>query len=563
MKKSITVLTTIAALSFSCCLPKVMADWQKPIQPPASPSDLTFVCPHPLEPSKILAASRHQLFESNLQNGRWQTLWSEGISSSSVRRLLAFDFLPDQLFILATQYVLMGDLKTAHWQKIYDAKQAMGGNVLSFAVDPQNPNHWFLGTYSGLFESDTAGKTWNRSKHFPSRDPVYILLFAADQFFIGGANTLYILKSSKELRKSFALPEETASPEETMAASPVTENFALEDAVDITSPGALHDLIISPSNSKTLWLGTSKGVFESRDGGLSWHALSRSGLQSTVIRQLAYSEKSRQLYAATPRGIYAFSFSRQAWRELFRGLAQKDASGIALIQGNSESLAAITQEGLALFPISPEEVSLPEAFQPSADTLNLFRELIRLEPSPREVQKALIRYANVSNGKIKRWHAGSRLAGLLPTLSFGKDYSASNNIDLDRGGTSDPDRFIAGPYDTSKGWDARVGWDLGDAIYSSDQTSIDSREKLMVELRNDLLSEATRIYYERRRLQIDFFFSPPVSEQEHWDTLLRLEELTSLLDGMTDGFFVKKLENIYKSNPQFERLWGFERKNVG
>jgi hypothetical protein len=100
-------------------------------------------------------------------------------------------------------------------------------------------------------------------------------------------------------------------------------------------------------------------------------------------------------------------------------------------------------------------------------------------------------------------------------------------------------------------------------IFSSSQTSIDSREKMMVELRNDLLSEATRIYYERRRLQIDLVFTPPASEQEHLENLLRLDELTSLLDGMTDGFFSKRMERLYDERPDFNRLWTFQRQDGG
>ena len=80
----------------------------------------------------------------------------------------------------------------------------------------------------------------------------------------------------------------------------------------------------------------------------------------------------------------------------------------------------------------------------------------------------------------------------------------------------------------------------------------------MVELRNDLLSEATRIYYERRRLQIDLVFTPPVSEQEHLENLLRMDELTSLLDGMTDGFFSKRLDALYQEKPELNTLWAYK-----
>ena len=536
-------------------LPKGLANWQKPLQPP-NPGDLTYVLSHPMEPSKILTTSSHQLFENDPQSGHWRTLWSEGSSATRVRCVHSFEFLPGHLFILTNQTIFLGNLTTGRWQKIYEDKKNSAGNVLSFTADPQNPNHWFLGTQTGLWESENAGKVWVRSRYFTARRPVFILRFAADHLFIGGSNTLYILKPSGETRQTFALPG-ASGIEDLADATPLEE----ESAAAIQAE--LHDLIVSKTDSKMLWLGTTKGVFESTDRGFSWHPLSSSGLQSTDIRQLVHSEKANRLYAATPRGIYSYSSLRNAWEELFRGLAQKDAASIALLKGAQESLAAITAEGLVQFPIAPGEVAVPGALPPPAEVLELFRELLRREPSARELHGAVIRYANVSNGKIKRWQVASRVAGLLPTFSFGRDFSTANNIDLDRGGTNDPDRFIAGPNDVNKGWDARVAWDFGDAIYSSDQTSIDSREKMMVELRNDLLSEATRIYYERRRLQIDFLFAPPVSEQDHLDGLLRIDELTALLDGMTNGFFSKRLERIYRDKPEFNRLWTFQSVTEG
>ena len=221
---------------------------------------------------------------------------------------------------------------------------------------------------------------------------------------------------------------------------------------------------------------------------------------------------------------------------------------------NEEKLIAITTEGFVQFPLetfTPEAGPTLALYQPPEETLALFKELLTLEPSPREVHKRVIQYANVTNGKIKRWHAESRLAGFLPSFSFGKNLDRNASISTYSG------KYITGPEDVSRGWDASVDWDLGNTIYSSDQTSIDSREKMMVELRNDLLSEATRIYYERRRLQIDLVYTPPASEQEHLENILRLDELTALLDGMTDGFFSKRLERIYEEHVEFNNLWRY------
>ncbi len=135
----------------------------------------------------------------------------------------------------------------------------------------------------------------------------------------------------------------------------------------------------------------------------------------------------------------------------------------------------------------------------------------------------------------------------MPSFSIGTDYGRSNNVDLDRGSTTTPDVYISGPDDTDEGWDMDLRWNLSDMIWSSSQTSIDSREKLMVELRNELVADMTRIYYERRRLQMEILFSGTASAKEHFEKLMRMDELTALLDGMTGGHMSEHLSRIYRS----------------
>jgi hypothetical protein len=79
-------------------------------------------------------------------------------------------------------------------------------------------------------------------------------------------------------------------------------------------------------------------------------------------------------------------------------------------------------------------------------------------------------------------------------------------------------------------------------IWSEDQTSIDVRSRLMVQLRDDVLDEVTKLYFERLRVKMEldnlsFTERKKISEKE-----LRLKELTAYLDGLTGGFFSAQLE---------------------
>ncbi|MBI4387447.1 MAG: hypothetical protein HY582_00185, partial [Candidatus Omnitrophica bacterium] len=132
-----------------------------------------------------------------------------------------------------------------------------------------------------------------------------------------------------------------------------------------------------------------------------------------------------------------------------------------------------------------------------------------------------------------------------------------NNIHVDSGSNTTPDIFEQGPDEITRSTDFYLSWSLGDLIWNSAQTSIDSREKLMVELREEILSEVTRLYFERRRVQIEFLTNPPTETFERMSALLKIDELTANLDALTNGYFSKRLSKLYRENPALNELWEF------
>ena len=64
----------------------------------------------------------------------------------------------------------------------------------------------------------------------------------------------------------------------------------------------------------------------------------------------------------------------------------------------------------------------------------------------------------------------------------------------------------------------------------------------MVELRDDIMNEVTRTYFERRRLQIDLLASPPQDLKLSLEKELRLQELTADIDALTGNYFSEHLQ---------------------
>ena len=68
------------------------------------------------------------------------------------------------------------------------------------------------------------------------------------------------------------------------------------------------------------------------------------------------------------------------------------------------------------------------------------------------------------------------------------------------------------------------------------QTSIDVRSKLMVQLREDILEEVTRLFFERKRLLLDMETSVG-DERPSIEKQLKVQELTAYIDALTGGQF--------------------------
>jgi photosystem II stability/assembly factor-like uncharacterized protein len=547
-------ISLLLALYLLLPCPFAHSGWEKPLQPP-NPSQLQTLLPHPLDPAGTLVASHNEVFESSGERP-WNSLWRLPGSQTEIRKLVEIKSLPEAVFILTSDGAFRGDLKNRRFEKIYYGLTQQEKSVLSYTVAAVNPSRWLMGTEAGLFVSKDEGKTW---APFPSfkNEPVPLLYFERNRLFVGTKSCLYVSDDLVSFRTvlSFIPGEEELTMEEE---SPAGEMLDEDNPGTLQLP-AFHDLASSGPGKSHLWLAAGDRIFQSINGGLEWQALTQTGLETTEVRSLAYDEASGRLFAGTSRGAFAYSSRDKNWQEFFSGLDNTDIHALILSGAGATALEAVTGSGFFRYGLGPgsSEIRTPaqNAFELSPVKTMLFQKWLRLEPSFRELEKMILSYNDAGSEKISRWQKESRLRALVPTFYVSKSLSRGTSIDLDRGGTSDADKYILGPDDLTRSWNANVSWDLGDLIWSTAQTSIDSRSKLNTELRRDLLAEAARIYHERRRLAMQIVFGTAESDMAHMENLIRLDELTALLDSMSGGDFSQSLEKMYAVHPELDRLW--------
>ncbi|MFH1037691.1 MAG: hypothetical protein V1789_03355 [PVC group bacterium] len=103
---------------------------------------------------------------------------------------------------------------------------------------------------------------------------------------------------------------------------------------------------------------------------------------------------------------------------------------------------------------------------------------------------------------------------------------------------------------TEKVWGLKFEWELGDFLYNTEQLRISREARDLVELRQDVLDQATLYFFDRRTARIDMILNPPADSYSRVEMLLQIQQLDASLDAMTGGYFTATIKEREK---QFQR----------
>lgn len=419
------------------------------------------------------------------------------------------------------------------WNRIFRGKNYLENECICIAVLPYSI---YLGTKNGLFISKDKGKSWHKESGKLGNS--YILAIASN---FKEPDYIYVAC----LDGVFKTKDRGQSWEKIFVTSPTEDGNDIEeeseDQDEEKQSSDIRYISIDPQNYNYLYLATSKGVYKSLDRGGSWELLSSYGLLNQDVRFLLLSNKS-ELFVITKSGI--FKYRNERWEELSLRLIAGQVRFLTL--DNQDNLYAACDKGLFKAKIKFDNKS-------QDDIIAIY---YKNEPGIKEVQQAAIKYAEVEPEKISRWRRQAARRALLPKLTIEMDRDKNRTISKSIWGTyssysnsniTAPGRYYIGPDDetryNNKNWSVSLTWELGDLIFSDDQTNIDVRSRLMVQLRDDILDEVTRLYFERIRIKMELDSLSLEDRKKRFEKELRLKELTAHLDGLTGGYFSSHLSN--------------------
>ena len=189
-----------------------------------------------------------------------------------------------------------------------------GGDVRTFAYDPQNPDHILLSTSAGqMFSSNDNGKTWARFAHI-GESSEYVL----DHIYFHPTDSSIIYVAAWSVNGENG------------------ELFRTDDggrswsSLKEMKGKSIRSLTIAPSNPKMIVAGTLDGVYRSDDGGKRFARISPDNIHN--VQSLAVDPKdSNVIYAGTWRLAYKTVNGGESWQKLARGMDEdSDVFSIAI-----------------------------------------------------------------------------------------------------------------------------------------------------------------------------------------------------------------------------------------
>jgi len=434
---------------------------------------------------------------------------------------LVFDSQDKRIIFAATGAGLYYSANAGQrWSRIFKGKNSFENDCTAVAISPRG---LYLGTKSGLFLSKDKGRSWHKESGRLGTSRIYNIAHS-------GKEQGYIYVSCVD--GVFRSANSALAWERVYVTHPGEDGTESEEVNEESGDEEQHSEIryvsIEPGNLNNIYLATTRGIYKSKNMGSDWELLSGYGLLSRDTRFLLFSGKS-ELYAVTKSGIFAFN--NDAWRELSFNLSSRNINSLALDKDGN--LYASADKGLF------REVICSDGALVGPDIISGYS---KGEPGIEEVQIQAVKYAEVEPEKIINWRKQAQKKAILPQVSIGLDRNSSDLWHWESGSSvKDCDDTLRRGRDTLD-WDVRLSWDLSEIIWNNDQTSIDTRSRLLVQLRDDILDEVNKLYFERIRVRMEMDSLQIEDRKKRFEKELRVRELTASLDALTGGYFSNHIQ---------------------
>lgn len=467
-------------------------------------------------PGFILAGTDKAIYRATLTNTSFVPVLQNHGNALAIHQIYRNAAVSSSLYSATDSGLFVSDDQGRTWSQIFSPVNVLARRALSVLVDE---TMIYVGTANGLYFRRWGESAWQQVHRDIGQKPVSRL--------VGDGNYVYAATDSEIYR--FEKSGEEVSRVYSLASRSMDEMDVVDGELILSQQ--MRDMVVSVDRKK-IFVATAQKIISSSDEGGTWQEISVQGLPVQGARKMliGFDESGVQLlYLTTDNGL--FCYRDGYWSSQVDGIGNIPANDV--IEDDLGNMYLASDDGIYIksgADTNPKGLASRQ-IDFAASVLDFEH-----EPTIRDVQKMAIKYANVDPKQINSWHNQSRAKAFFPTWSMGLSRADSDIYHWDTG--ANPDVLTKGRDYVD--WSTSLSWDFSDLIWSSDHTSIDSRSKLMSELRQDILDQATRLYFERRRIQMELAAKKEMTMDLYIEKTIRLQELTALLDGLTGGEFSQR-----------------------
>ena len=181
------------------------------------------------------------------------------------------------------------------WTRATGVNQTCGvGSISAFATHPLDGNRVLVGLSDGCYHYNTAALSAPNSGIWPGGGSIVTGYISSMAWDPANTSVAYATVSTFNVNNVF----KTTNGGVSWTPSVGTGITALPQI-------PVHSVVVNPTNSSEVFVGTDLGVFTSIDGGASWYR-ENTGFANVVVEWLAINETA-------PHRLFAFTHGRGAW----------------------------------------------------------------------------------------------------------------------------------------------------------------------------------------------------------------------------------------------------------
>ncbi|MFM7458397.1 MAG: hypothetical protein ACKO3R_07045 [bacterium] len=469
-------------------------------------------------------------------------------------------FTKDKIYLSTDLGLYVSDISSLRWELLTKANL----RILQCKPSLKSKNLFYLLTINGFYIYNSKkniivkvnqGLIFNSNSELKGR--LGVSLHAQQQLkeeliYLASNNAVYKLDAAK---KSWRRLTDKGLVFDQDSQMQVVDIFHKDDSLFLIASTGLFYAKLGLGNEVTEWHKLSSAEFN----------LDENFLEGFTASSFSQQDKNLSLFIGNFRGdLYQL---RLGDLELNAENGDGEQSHVALAQPIIQSAIGKDLEvnkNIAANKTQEENIQDFINFDSKPSELDLKEKLkliFSLEPTIQEIQAKALQFSGIPSGmQFGAYKRQARLRNVLPQIDTSFDNSDYALTSLETSGSDrydsadssinsslDKNRKASSDNEFNTGF--RFTWHLDRLIYDPEIIDIVNSARVSANIRENLLTELTQIYFERRNLIGDMLANPLLQTRAN---KFKLAELTADLDARTGGEFTSLVMKNLLAKPEAE-----------